>query len=270
MSRKYPCVCVAILIVLASVVWPAGCRGRRGGEEVLVLCGGSMRALLEEVIACYRTVSDDAVLATYGGSGELCAQLQQTGRGDLYICHDPFMPWAEKQGLIARWATLGYMDVVIVVPKGNPKAIRGLADLARPGLRLGVGSHAYSTSGAITKSMLDKLPYGAAIRDNVRMESRAHQQRCTDVAMGMLDASIVWNVVARRFADKLDIMPIPAHHIDAVTSATYGESDLRNVKVTVGIVRGAKDREAVQRFYAFAVGECQAIMRRHGLRTEAR
>lgn len=240
---------------------------RQGGKrqgEILVLCGGSMRAALEEVIARYGEVSGDTVLASYGGSGELCAQIQQTRKGDLYVCHDPFMPWAADKGLIDAWATVGHLRIVIVVPAANPKKITELKDLAAPGIRLGVGNRTYSTSGVMVNAMLNNLDYGEAIRRNVRLETKGHQQRCTDVCMGALDAALVWNAVAHLFKDRLRIIPIPLSYVDAVTSATYKESDLKNVKVTIGIVTYSRDKPRARRFYDFALTQCGDIWEQYG------
>lgn len=252
-----------VIVVLALLIFSLP---RTSGEEVLLLCGGSMRAALEDIIKRYGKVSADKILATYGGSGELCAQLRHTGKGDIFICHDPFMEWAEKQGLIAEWDTVGYLDVVIVVPRGNPKSVRELEYLAQPGLRLGIGDRTYSTSGVIVKHMLKKLDYGASIMNNVRMETKGHQQRCTDVTLGALDASIVWQAVAHLFRNKLETIPIPKEHIDAITSATYGISDLKNVKVTVGITGRARDKKPATRFYQFVITEGKNIFEEYGFR----
>ena len=116
-------------IVLASVWYVVMHRGIKSGE-VLVLCGGSMRAPMERLVREYRKTSGDTIVMSYGDSGEIVSQLRQTRRGDLLICHDPFMPYAAEQKLIADWAALAYFDVVIVVPKGNPLKINGLDDLA--------------------------------------------------------------------------------------------------------------------------------------------
>lgn len=254
--------CLVLVAVAVVVIWPRG----GGKDEVLVLCGGSMRAVLEEIIEQYKEVSDDKVIATYGGSGELCAQIQHTGKGDIYVCHDPFMPWAEDRGLITEWDTVGYLDVVIIVPKGNPKDIRELKDLARPGIRLGVGNKVYSTSGVLVNNMLKKLNYGEAISKNVRTETKGHQQRCTDVIMGTLDVGIVWQAVAQLFRDKLESIPIPKENIDAVTSATYGYSDLKNVKVTVGITRPGSHKDSAHRFYQFMTTKCRDVFKEYGFR----
>lgn len=255
---------LAVVIVAAAIVGLTTLQGQQ--EKVTVLCGGSMRAALEDIIARYSENSTDKVQATYGGSGELTAQIQHTGRGDVFICHDPFMPWAQEQGLIDDWTTVGYLDPVIVVPKENAKNITGLQDLAREGIRLGVGDQTYSSSGQIVKNLLTNLEYGDAVRENIRMETKGHQQRCTDVAMGSLDVAIVWNAVAHQFRDELQTIPIPKEKIDAITSPTYGESDLRNVKVTVGIISTSDNRGAARRFYEFATQDCKDIWENHGFR----
>ena len=105
------------------------------------------------------------------------------------------------------------------------------------------------------------------ILENVRLETKGHQQRCNDVELGSLDAAIVWSPVAQLMADKLDIIPIPRDYVDTVTSATYKESDLRNVRVTVGVVAAAKDRRAAREFYGFATGgEGRGVFAKRGFR----
>ncbi|MFC1498030.1 molybdate ABC transporter substrate-binding protein [Verrucomicrobiota bacterium] len=256
---------LSVLIVLGLVFFTV--RNKPVDEnEVLVLCGGSMRAVLENIIERYEKVSDDNVVATYGGSGELCSQIQNTGRGDVFICHDPFMPWAEKQGLISKWDTMGYLDVVIIVPKGNPKSIKELKDLTRQGIRIGIGDRRYSTSGVISWHIMKGLDYGDDIKKNIIMESKGHQQRCTDVSMGTLDAGIVWSAVADLFEEKLEKIPVPEENIDAITTATYGICDLKNVKVTAGLIKHKNERESVQRFYDFLVTQ-RNVFEEYGFRS---
>jgi molybdate transport system substrate-binding protein len=242
----------AFLLAVAGVAaLSCGSSPPRDEREVLVLCGGSMRAALERVKTEYEKTSSDTILTSYGDSGTLCAQIRETGRGDVYICHDPFMPWADERGLIARWDTLAQLKPVIVVPSGNPKAVKGLDDLAQPGLRLGIGEQTFSTSGQIVKQILNAHPRGAEVRANVRLETKGHQQRCNDVTMGTLDAAIVWDAVASLYADRLAAIPIPVDGVDAITSATYKRSDVSYVKVTAGIVAGAEHRAATQRFFRY-------------------
>ena len=235
-------------------------------NEIVVLCGASMRTAMEEIKNRYAKVSTDKILINYGGSGELCAQIKLSGRGDIFLCHDPFMPWAEKNGLITRWGTLAYLDPVIIVPKENKKNIEKFSDLARPGLRIGIGDTTYSTSGHVIKNALKNSPFGNAVMSNVVAQSKGHQTRCNYVVEGALDAAIVWNAVAHEFSEKLKTILMPKISIDSITSATYQESDLKNVKVTVGVTTKAKDSQHVNRFYDFIISDCKDIFVKHGFR----
>lgn len=251
------------LLVVAAIVFFAILPAGKKESEILVLCGGSMRTAMREVIKEYRSVSDDKVMLTVGDSGHLASQIRLTRKGDVFVCHDPFMPWAKELGLVDEWRTVARLKVVIAVPKGNPKGVRTLKDLARPGLRVGIGDPKYSTSGVIAKEILKRLEYGEAIRKKA-VTTKGHQKRATDVTLGILDATIIWDAVAFLFRDKVDALPIDEKYIDAVTSATFGRTDLRNIKVTIGIITGAKDNERVRRFWEFATTRGREIFARHG------
>ncbi len=255
---------IIVIGIVAGFVFLKPPAHESGGGAVIVLCGGSMRGPVEEIAERYKTVSSDNIMTTYGDSGELCAQIKDTGRCDVFVCHDPFMEWAAKQKLIETWAAVGELELATAVPKGNPQQIHTLEDLTKPGLRLGVGNLQYSTSGVIIKHLLDKLPFGEAIRKNIRNETKGHTERCVDVAEGHLDAALTWSAVAKKFSDKLDIVSIPKDQIDAISSATYGVSDLKHVKVTVGVTTVAHGKEAAQRFYKYATESCVDIWQKHG------
>lgn len=261
--RRLVAVLFAIAVVAGSLLYVLRRQEPIGPTDVLVLCGGSMRTAMDEIAANYREKSPDRILMTYGGSGDMIAQLQQTQRGDILVCHDPFMPWAAERGMIDEWAAVAEMEAVIVVPRDNPKAIAGLEDLARPGVRLGSGDRVYSTAGYIVTSIITNAPFGPALEANIIAESKGHSERCAEVAMGALDAGIVWNGVAHAFRDRLLSIPIPKTYIDSVTSATYQSSDLRHVQITVGVTSHARERAAARRFYEFVLASRDVFVK-HG------
>ncbi len=255
---------IFVFVLLGGMMLLTSC-GKEGPqrEKVIVLCGGSMRAVLENIKKRYEKVSDDEIVLTFGGSGDLCAQIQETGRGDVYLCHDPFMPWAYNKKLISEWEEVATLNIVIIVPKGDKK-IQNLKDLSNEGVRLGIGNQTYSTSGQIVKHLLSNKPYGEKILKNVRVETKGHQQRCNDVILGTLDASIVWGAVAALYPEKLDIISINMDGIDAMTSATYKNMDAEYTGVTVGIIKGAEKRKAVRDFYKFFTSEAKKIFKENG------
>jgi molybdate transport system substrate-binding protein len=269
--KRISLVAAGIIILVAAIVFFSRQRTGKEPHEILVLCGGSMRTALLEMQKEYAKVSKDKILLTFGGSGELCAQIQNTHKGDIYVCHDPFMDWAVERDLIAKedWKTVGWLRPVIVVPKGNPKKITGLEDLARKGLRVGTGDFEYSTCGRLTKRALELAPYGDAIRTNIKFQSKRHQEIAVNLAeMKQLDAAIIWNAIAHVYSDKVDTIPFPSQYVDAVTSATGVASDLRNIRVTVGVTRYAQDRKRAMDFFKFITGDGKRVFERCGFARE--
>lgn len=260
---------ILILFVLLAGVWLVRLTTRGAeAEEVIVLSGGSMKAVISAAIERYATISRDRIMASYGESADFAAQLTHGGKGDVFMCHDPFMPWAEEQGFISEWKTVAYLDNVIVVPKGNPANIRQLSDLAKPGIRIGVGDRRYSTSGVAFNEMLARSPVGGAIASNIVVESKGHAVRCESVAQGHLDAAVVWNAVADSMQDRVDIVGVDRMTVDAITSATYKTTDLRNIRVTAGLVRQAATRESVRKFYKYLTESCADLFAARSFRTE--
>jgi len=273
-------VAVALLAVVVAAVLLMRSDGAPG--ELQVLCGDSMRGAMEEIARRYEERTGDKVTVHYGRSGELCVDLQQMRTGDVFICHDPFMPWMSDLGQIDTWTAVAYLDVVIVAAKGNPKGIEDMRDLAQPGLRLGISDRKYAESGEIAKQisystagqmvehMLPNLKQREAILQNVQSEKAGQPQHCADVAAGRLDAAIVWNAVACQFRDKLEIIPIREVHkkgLDAISSATAVKSNLRDVQVTIGITNWASDKRRARRFYDFVVRRCRDVFAEHGFLT---
>ncbi|MEA3366657.1 MAG: substrate-binding domain-containing protein [Planctomycetota bacterium] len=259
-------VLAAVVIAAVAIFLQIALRQERA--DVFILCGSSMRQALGDVIQRYKEISGDTVMVTYGGSGDLATQLQTTGRGDIYIAHDPWARWAEQKGLLEKWAGVAYLDLVIVIPQDNPKSIASLRDLTGAGLRLGAGDPEYSTSGVVFKHLIENLPYGEEIRKNVKKTGHGHQKRCTEVQMGSLDAGIVWNAAAHLFREKLKSIPVSRGPIHAVTSPTFGRTDLSNIKLDVCLTKVASENnnESARRFFEFMVTQCKGVFVDHGFR----
>ena len=89
------------------------------------------------------------VLRDYGGSGIVLNHIQETKEGDVYICHDPFAYMCEDRKLSQRWHAIAYLHPILAVQKGNPKNVKGLKDLLRDDLKIGLSHRKYSTRGKI-------------------------------------------------------------------------------------------------------------------------
>ncbi len=176
----------------------------RSDREILFYCSNSMRLVMERIAAEFQRQSGIAVVFTFGGGSELLPLIQMGGRGDLFICHDPYAERLETFGRLAEYRVVGRLVPVILVPRGNPLNIGGLSDLGRPGLRVATVDRRYATAGQMIHAVLDRKPWGEAVRENIRIEARGHSDAVLSLLTGHVDAAVVWSFLAALYADRVD------------------------------------------------------------------
>ncbi len=250
-------VCCALMLSLAMSV---RAQEAKPSEPLLCYIGGTMRPAVEELARQYETATKQKIQLDFGDSGQLLIRIGEARKGDIYVCHDPFLKAAMNQKLVIEGRTIAALDPVIVVPKGNPKGIKGFMDLAQPGLRLILTDVRYSTMGYIVERMASKAGIAGQLNSNVVSRTRSGGEAANMVGMQLADASIVWNAVAFLRKDKLDAIPMePAVRlkagVDAVTSATYGQLDMDYIHVTAAVLKFSKAPEQASQFVEFMVSE---------------
>ena len=261
---------VGLAAAAALVVLAAGCGGGRGA--LLCYVGGTMRPAIEELAAAFEKQTGTHVDIQYKDSGALLLMIEQTGEGDLYVCHDPFAAKLERKNLHRRIWTVAALAPAIAVPKGNPKNIKGLRDLARDDVRLGVTHETYSTLGHINPIMFRRAGIVEAIAKSIARGTitRSGGAVANAVMVGELDACLCWNAVIAARKDKLDLVPIEAEYrpdpkLDAVTSASFGHVDVSCIKVTIATLACSTQPEAAATFAEFVASpEGLAVFAKRG------
>jgi molybdate transport system substrate-binding protein len=186
---------------------------------------------------------------SFGGSSALVAQLQQGAPADVFASADqPNMKKLTDAGLQAEppvdFAT---NKLKIVVPKGNPKHIASLSDLARPGVIVALcapsvpcGSFA---AQALQKAGVSVSP--ASLEDSVRgVLSKAQ--------LGEIDAGIVYATDVLAGGDKVQGISIP----DQVNPiAVY----------PIAVLQSAQNPAGARAFQSFVRSPAgQAVVARYG------
>jgi molybdate transport system substrate-binding protein len=105
------------------------------------------------------------------------------------------------------------MTTVIVVQAGNPKKIETLADLAKPGVRLGLGDPKAVAIGRAARECLVKAGVWKTVQRNLVMSAQNVSELTNAVKMKHVDAAIVWDATAALYnAKELVTLQIPAKH----------------------------------------------------------
>lgn len=222
-----------------------------------LFCGAGIRPPVAEAIEAFEKQTGQKVRADYAGSGTLLSNIRAANRGDLYMPGEAeYLDKAAEMGLVAARRDICYFIPVILVPKGNPKGIKGLQDLARPGLRLGLGNPETAAIGQVCARMFEKngIPR-EAIKKNTRVETLTVNELGLMLKIGQLDATVVWDAIAAYYRDSAEAIPIPL---------------AQNVvsRVAIAVLKTSGNPEAAQAFVDFLASEAgQAVFRKHNYTT---
>lgn len=249
----------------------AGCKSETpaSGQPLHCYVGGTMRPAMEKLAKDYEAETGRKVVIDYAGSGELLIRIETQQTGDLYVCHDPFQDFLMRKGLGIQGHTVAVVAPTIVVGKGNPKQIKSVKDLAGPGLKLAMTDAEHSTTGWIIPTVFRKAGLQKEIEANIVKRTRGGGSAANLVAVGDVDAAIVWDAVQYARRDKIDAVPIdeafrPIPGIDAVTSATDRTYDIGRIKVTIATLKCSKQPDAAKKFAEYVVAHSDVFVREFG------
>jgi len=221
---------------------------------VLLFCGAGLRPPVAEIIELFKNQTGVEVQTEWAGSETLLTRLTLTKRGDLYMPGDlHYVDMADEKGLVQSKTGVCRMIPVIITPKGNPKNIETLADMAKPGMKLGLGRDDVTAIGRKCAKIFttNGVDYDA-IKANTVFESMTVNELLTQAKLATVDAAIVWDGLASMIADDIEIVPIPPEQ-NSIS------------EVGVGLLKSSESTDAANRFIQLMTSpEGRAIFKKHG------
>ena len=221
---------------------------------LFVYAGAAFRPPLEEMGRIFESKYSVPVQFTFTGSNCLLAQIILSQQGDLFLPGEEFyVRLAQKRGYVLKSEIIGYFVSVILVRKGNPKGIRSLKDLARPGIRVGLGDPKACAIGEISEAILRKNGLTEEVHKNIVLRAVTAPDLANALRLGTIDACINWDAIANYpwVRPAVEIIEIPPEQ--SVITA-----------YPLAILKTTKNREAAEKFLQFALTEGQKILRKHG------
>lgn len=177
--------------------------------EVNLFAGAMLRPAIEETIGRFEAREGCRVNRVYNGCGILVGEMKK-GIGampDAYFsCDASFM--VQVKDLFLDAADISSNQLVILVPKGNPRGIKTLKDLGKAGIRLGVGHEKQCALGALTQTTLERAGMYDPVRRNVVAESATGDLLVNQLRTGSLDAVIAYISNAAGSGDRLEAISI--------------------------------------------------------------
>lgn len=193
---------------------------RDRSRPLVVYCAAGLKGPVEAVARQYGEAFGVEVQLQYGPSNVLLASLQVNDKGDLYIpADDSYVKTARDKELVAEAVPLATMRPVLAVKRGNPKQVRSLDDLLTRDLRVAQANPEAAAIGKVSRAALERSGQWAALEKRVVVTKPTVTDVAGDVALGAVDAGIVWDVTVRQ-VEGLEVVPAAAfQNVSAQVSA---------------------------------------------------
>jgi molybdate transport system substrate-binding protein len=241
---------VCALVAVAVLVWAST---GQAATTLLVHAGAGIRPPLDELGRAFERETGVRVDYSYKGSGCLLADICFSKKGDVYIPGELFyIKQAERRGFIAESKVVAQMATVIIVQKGNPKNIKGLKDLTKRGMRVGMGDPEAVAAGRAAEQVLVKSGLLKEVEKNIASRALNVVELGIGVKLKHLDAAIVWDATAHLFEGDVEMVEIP-------------EEWRVDCPVPVAVLNLSAHRREAERYMNFlTTEEAQRVFLRHG------
>jgi molybdate transport system substrate-binding protein len=227
-------------------------------SELLVFAGAASKPPAEEAAKAFEKRTGVRVNITFGGSGFVLSQMTLAKKGDIYFPgSSDFMELAKKKGLVfpETEKQVVYLVPAINVQKGNPKGIKSLGDLTRPGLRVAIANPDGVCVGLYAVEIVEKnlnTNEKAAFRKNLVNYTESCEKTATAISLKAADAVLGWRVFQYWDPERIETIPLKKQEI------------VRVGYIPVAISKFTSNRLLAQSFIDFIISdEGRSIFRRY-------
>ena len=208
MTRRLSAALAAAILTVAIAACGSADSGGGGEHGDLVVSAASS---LADAFPAYARSLDGTVRFQFAGSDELAAQIGQGVKPDVFAAASPSFPeQLHAEGLVGKPVAFATNQLVLAVPMRSDR-VYGLADLARAGTTIAIGSAAVPI-GAYTREVLGRLgaARAAAILANVRSEEPDVKGIVGKLMQGAVDAGFVYQSDVQAAGGQLRGLLLPA------------------------------------------------------------
>ena len=227
-------------------------------ERLLFMAGAASKPVVEELVKGFEKKTGIKVDANIGGSGMLLSQMKLSKKGDVYFPGSiDFIERAKKDGVIneSTVTQIVYLVPSICVQKGNPKNIKSLKDLCKPGLKVIIAHPESVCLGVFAVELFEKL-FNAeekkAVRENILSYAESCEKTASSIALKSCDAVVGWGVFEHWNPELIETVKLDPSEIIrisylAVATTKYAQ----NPKTAQQFIDYMKSPEGLEHFKKF-------------------
>lgn len=236
------------LVFGLMVVAISACQnGAAESKQLLIYVGAASKPPTEEIIEAFQQETGIKVEAVFGGSGYVLAQMKLAGKGDIYFPgSSDYMEIAKREQLVypETERQVVYLVNAINVQRGNPKNIRQVRDLCRPGLKVAIANPEGVCVGSYAVEIIEKN-FSEAEKGQFRKNLSNYTESCDKtaaaIALKTVDAVIGWRVFQYWNPEQIESIPLEPEEL------------IRIGYIPIGVSAFTKDRAAAQQFIDYVM-----------------
>ena len=211
---------LTLIITLSLSLLFIGCRKE---TSITVFVGSASKPAIEEAARTFELNTGIKVYLNFSGSGTMLSQMKLSNSGDLYIPGSPdYMVVAERDGIVDADSVriISYLIPAILVQKENPKNIKTLADLARPGIKIGIANPESVSIGSYAYEILEYNNQLHDVGGNIITYGESFSKITSLLALKSVDAIIGWAVFSKWNQDTIDAVLLSPEQIPRISYIT--------------------------------------------------
>ncbi len=235
------------LMVFSCVMASAGISSAE--ERLMVFAGAASKPPTEEAAKAFEKKTGVKVDLVFGGSGYVMSQMILGKKGDIYFPgSSDYMELAKRKGVVLPETEkyVVYLVPAINVQKGNPKNIRSLKDLTKPGLKVAIANPEGVCVGAYAVEIIEKnfnAEEKAQFKKNLINYTESCEKTATAISLKAADAVIGWRVFHYWDPERIETIPLKKSEV------------IRIGYIPIAIARFTQNRELAQKFIDFLLSE---------------
>ena len=214
MEKRIIGVMLAVLLLAASAGYA------QEPKELTVFAAASLTGAFGEIGQMYKNETNISVSFNFDGSQALRTQMENGAYADVFAsANQKQMKAVENDGLMNNSSVVIFTKnkLSLIVPKGNPARIINLSDLAKPGLKIVMGTKDVPV-GDYALQIISKLgndsaygpDYKTKVLANVISQETNVNYVVTKVALGEADAGFAYvSDITKNLTSKVDKIDIP-------------------------------------------------------------
>jgi len=215
MSKRQVFSAMALIIALTAFSGVA-----EEEKELTVFTAASLTGAFTEIGGVFENETNMTVAFNFDGSQALRTQIENGASADVFASANKKQMNALKgAGLINNSSMVIFTKnkISLIVPKDNPAQINNLSDLAKPGVKIVIGTKDVPV-GDYALQIIDKLAnnsaygqdYKAKVLENVISQETNVNYVVTKVALGEADVGFAYvSDITEDLAGKVDKIDIP-------------------------------------------------------------